>query len=197
MSLSFISKTIQTTKENGDFEEKPVENPTVTGASRVSGGSSGLFEQLRKNKEQEEDEREEFQRSIMRGTLTLDEDDAAHLDFLSKQKEKERSAMRNATELAVADFRLAQSERMAKPNTTKFGDSFQPERKPSVALPGPSIVLKKRKRVEEKSESSGSTGSDSARNPQHLHTSSKKSSAMEAGVINNLLSGYSSSSSDE
>lgn len=186
MSLSFVSKTIQTANENGEFEEKPVENESETGVNRHQASSSGLFDQLRKNKDQEEAEREEFQRSIMRGTLTLNEEDAAHLDFLAKQKEKERTEMRNSTELALADFRSAQSERATKPQPKKMGDSFKASEVKSVIAPAvPNILVKKRKRVQAPEAEEGSA------KPNEDATKPAKK------CIANLLSGYSSSSDEE
>lgn len=187
MSLSFVSKTIQTTTASGDFEENPIENPQETGVNRNHASSSGLFDQLRKNKEQEEAEREEFQRSIMRGTLTLNEEDAAHLDFLAKQKEKERTAMEQTTELALEEFRTAQSERTSHETPKKMGDSFHLESKSGVkplVATIPQLVMKKRKRVD---------GADQANHDKRTNgvdTSSTKD-------ISTLLSGYSSSSDDE
>jgi FAM192A/Fyv6, N-terminal domain len=71
----------------------------------------GLFEQLRQNQEEEEAAREEFQRSIMRGTLALDDDDAAHLQQLQAQKQAARSAQEQQTAEQLASFRTAQAER--------------------------------------------------------------------------------------
>ena len=115
MSLSFVSKAIQTTTEDGTFEEQPVEHAEETGgASSVTGGGSqqqGLFEQLRHNQEEAEAEREEQQRSLMRGTLALDEDDAAHLEQLHRQRQDAQARQQRQTHADLAAFRAAQADR--------------------------------------------------------------------------------------
>jgi hypothetical protein len=70
MNLSFVSKTIQTSRDDGGYDEKPVESTegrSGDGQSSYTTAQKPLFEQLRANQEQEEEEREEFHRSIMRG----------------------------------------------------------------------------------------------------------------------------------
>jgi hypothetical protein len=70
------------------------------------------------NVDEEEANRLEFQRSIMRGTLALDEDDAAHLQHLQRQKEAEMTAQSQYTETQLACFRTAQAERFELATTT-------------------------------------------------------------------------------
>jgi hypothetical protein len=115
MSLSFVTKAIQTTAADGTFEEQPVIDTSATASSFRSGSGAGigvgLFEQLRQNQEEEEAAREEFQRSIMRGTLALDDDDAAHLQQIQAQKQAARSAQEQQTAEQLASFRAAQAER--------------------------------------------------------------------------------------
>jgi FAM192A/Fyv6, N-terminal domain len=115
MSLSFVTKAIQTTAADGTFEEQPVIDTSATASSLRSGSGGGtgvgLFEQLRQNQEEEEAAREEFQRSIMRGTLALDDDDAAHLQQIQAQKRAARSVQEQQTAEQLASFRAAQAER--------------------------------------------------------------------------------------
>jgi len=113
MSLSFVSKAIQTTTEDGTFEEQPVEHAEETGGSSsvTGGGSQGLFEQLRHNQEEAEAEREEQQRALMRGTLALDEDDAAHLEQLHRQRQDVLARQQRQTHADLAAFRAAQADR--------------------------------------------------------------------------------------
>jgi FAM192A/Fyv6, N-terminal domain len=98
---------------DGTFEEQPVSDTSATASSFRSGNGGGtgigLFEQLRQN--QEKAAREEFQRSIMRGTLALDDDDAAHLQQIQAQKQAARSVQDQQTGEQLASFRAARAER--------------------------------------------------------------------------------------
>lgn len=115
MSLSFVSKSIQTTTEDGSFVEKPVEGSTDDGGG--TGASAGdhrpLFEQLRQNQEQRDAEEEEYQRSMMRGTLALDEEDEAHLISLRRQRERAEMELRQRTDQEMAAFRAARLDRFS------------------------------------------------------------------------------------
>jgi hypothetical protein len=209
MSLSFVSKSIQTVKDDGEFEEKEVENPTETTGSTSFRASSGLFDQLRKNKDQEEAEREEFQRSITRGTLALDEDDAAHLNYLESLEQKKRSEMQTETKLALEDFRVAQSERPKPAKTTTGGakktndealsleSSIDNKKRILPAL----IVKKKTRRVSgqatdntnlEPKESAAVVDQQAVADP-----SAPLPVPSQVASISSLLGGYSSSSDDE
>lgn len=203
MSLSFVSKSIQTVKDDGEFEEKEVENPTETTGSASLRGSSGLFDQLRKNKEQEEAEQEEFQKSITRGTLALNEDDAAHLDYLESTARQKRSAMQTETKLALEDFRMAQSER-AKPkispvSSDKILQSFESKKKISH------VVVKKRKRrdrdidLKEEETPSGEKKDTATKADDTTATNRRQQQAtsLHRTPISTLLDGYSSSSDGE
>ena len=109
MSLSFVSKAVLTVKEGGGYEETAVESKESVGSSSRVTTSQPLFEQLRANREQEEMEREEFQKSIMRGTLALDEEDCAHLDALQKQRQEREMEIRRQTQSELEAFRAAQA----------------------------------------------------------------------------------------
>lgn len=115
MSLSFVTKAIQTTTADGVFEEQPVASSdgdsNNNNSSNNGYGSVSLSEQLRVNREQEDAEREEAQRSLMRGTLALDDEDAAHLEQWQTQKQNALAAQRHDTESQLATFRAAQAER--------------------------------------------------------------------------------------
>lgn len=203
MSLSFVSKSIQTVKDDGEFEEKEVENPTETTGSASLRASSGLFDQLRKNKEQEEAEREEFQRSITRGTLALDEDDAAHLDYLESLAKKRRSEMQTETKLALEDFRAAQSvlSNQKKSETGRVtGEVMSLETSLDNRKQMPAVVVKKRKRRdtgEETDKPSASNGSKLGAAPDATTSNPGKPVCISKGSISSLLGEYNSSSEDE
>jgi hypothetical protein len=53
MSLSFVTKAIQTTAADGTFEEQAVENDDNNKQGSRGGNTIGLFDQLRQNKYEE------------------------------------------------------------------------------------------------------------------------------------------------
>jgi FAM192A/Fyv6, N-terminal domain len=213
MSLSFVSTSIQTVKEDGEFEEIEVENPTEMTGSASLRASSGLFDQLRKNQDQDEAEREELQRSMTRGTLALDEDDAAHLNHLDSVERKKRSEMQTETKLALEDFRMAQSERPRKvTKTTLDGGGVKKDEAPSLESSFdnkkkilPALIVKKRRRrdadeaIDKKSRSTNKDEStDSAADLLVPAVDPSKPPSISQGTsISSLLGGYSSSSEDE
>jgi hypothetical protein len=155
MSLSFVTKAIQTTAADGTFEEKAVESSDDSKHEFMRNGNGvGLFDQLRQNKEEEEATRLEFQRSIMRGTLALDEDDVAHLEQLQKQKQAELSALVQNTESEVASFRAAQAERLDRHSSAEENVTYtfvspsitQQLGEPTKLSFAPTITIKNRKR---------------------------------------------------
>jgi FAM192A/Fyv6, N-terminal domain len=211
MSLSFVSTSIQTVKEDGEFEEIEVENPTEMTGSASLRASSGLFDQLRKNQDQDEAEREELQRSMTRGTLALDEDDAAHLNHLESVGRKKRSEMQTETKLALEDFRMAQSERPRKvTKTTLDGGGVKKDEVPSLESSFenkkkilPALIVKKRRRrdADEATNKSPSTNKDETKDSASVLPAvldpCKPPSISQGTSISSLLGGYSSSSEDE
>lgn len=220
MSLSFVSKTIQTTREDGGYDEKPVENADGTPGSGQSYTTAHkpLFEQLRANKEQEEEERAEFQRSIMRGTLALDDEDCAHLDTLERQRMKEQNIRKQQTEEELAAFRAAQADRFeGQDEPAKEAEEAKirsdpvavaSEKRPaSAALKVPKIVVKKRrirKGVEaagenDKTEAFSQSGDKLEVVKPQVGSEEEQAagSAQQPSGLGGLLSGYGSSDDDE
>lgn len=214
MNLSFVSKAIQTTAEDGTFEEKPVENSEsgMAGTS-ITGSGQGLFEQLRKNQEDADAEREEFQQSIMRGTLALDDEDAAHLEQLNRKRQEELARKQQQTSAELASFRAAQAERQHQPerpdnHTTRSFDlifetkvSASPLEKKFV----PNFIKKKRKRMEDGSEANPTNKPAMSNYKQDEHRIAKisetnepvKDTEQNEGGITSLLAGYSSSDDEK
>ena len=220
MSLSFVTKAIQTTAADGTFEEQAVEtdDDKKQGTTR-SGNGIGLFDQLRQNKDEEEAARLEFQRSIMRGTLALDEDDAAHLQELQRQKEAESAAQVRYTETQLASFRAAQAERFEHTATIVEKQDFLGVIDSSGILPNsvdlkkfplaPTIKIKKRRRRDD--ENNGTAATEPSKtieddaiplqlkrdvNEKNSFQTSdvvdKCSNNVEDGKLSSLLAGYSS-----
>lgn len=224
MSLSFVTKAIQTTTADGVFEEKPVAHADDGTAGRSSrsegGGSGGLFAQLRQNQDEAEAERDEFQRSIMRGTLALDEDDAAHLDHLYRQKQAELTAKQQQTEAQIATFRAAQADRFERQNEVKFdGETGVPasnsmvdqalapkESKPSFA---PTIIKKRRRRLTQPGDNEIGKATEAVEadatitlkrktvGPCHTIELAMDVHDAPTGGLSSLLAGYSSSSDED
>lgn len=212
MSLSFVSKSVLTAKEGGDgYEETPIEGGQETEGS--SGGTSSayskpLFEQLRANQEQEEQEREDFQKSIMRGTLALDEEDCAHLDAVQQQKHQRDQAIHRETQSELEAFRAAQAVNRIEQGTIEDDDDNEDEDKNKKAVAKPTttkpatkithkpfvpkiVVKKKRKKVGAAGASVDAGTSTSTKKPKQQETKKVEVTAM-AG----LLDGYGSSDSD-
>lgn len=224
MSLSFVSKAIQTTTEDGTFEEKPVENPEdETAGASMTGSGQNLYDQLRKNKEDADAEREEFQRSIMRGTLALDDDDAAHLEQLNKKRLEQRARTQQQTAAELAAFRAARADRQHNNNPQEQQQKQDTSEKSfdvqAFAKEGstaelssekklvPTFIKKKRKRIgDEATTSAKIEPSNKSNKPGEQDESfDAKQSASEdiekkneqGQGISSLLAGYSSSSDDE
>ena len=113
MSLSFVSSAVLSSSDGVSHnEEKSIESKEVQALRGKQQAAKPLFEQLRANQEEEEMKREEFQRTVMRGTRALDEEDCAHLDAIQKQKLERETEIKSQTEQELALFRAAKAERV-------------------------------------------------------------------------------------
>lgn len=200
MSLSFVSKSIQTQGEDGEYEEQAIEGSENDASSKEI--HCPLFDQLRANKEKEDEEKEEFQRSLMRGTLALDEDDAAYLGELQRQREKAEAAKRHETELELAAFHAAKMEQSEKEknsaleesnNTRPVVNHYAPSNLASVKAQAitriiPKITTRKRKietNLDQNVNKEPSASIDTQEKPKQSPSG-----------LGGLLSGYGSDSSD-
>ena len=111
MSLSFVSSAVLSSTDGVSHnEEKSIESKEVK-ALRNKQEHKPLFEQLRNNRDEEDAAREEFQRTMMRGTRALDEEDCAHLDAIQREKEMREQKVKSQTEEELALFRAAKADR--------------------------------------------------------------------------------------
>lgn len=111
MSLSFVSSAVLSSTDGVSHnEEKSIESKEVK-ALRNKQEHKPLFEQLRNNREDEDAAREELQRTMMRGTRALDEEDCAHLDAIQRERELREQKIKSQTEEELALFRAAKAER--------------------------------------------------------------------------------------
>ena len=196
MSPSFVSKSVQTTTEDGGFVEEAIE-----GADANDKGSTGvhkpLFEQLRANKEQEEAEREEYQKAMMRGTLALDEEDAAHLESLRRKRQEEQDEVNRRTEEELAAFRAARADRSEESRQAKEQEETkfippvveEPKNAPKPKLAAPQIRIKRKRRKEEANE-------ESEKKSKTSEPPAKEATVPQPG-LGSLLTGYDSSSDED
>lgn len=207
MSLSFVSKSVQTTTEDGGFVEQAIEG--ASNEKETTGVHKPLFEQLRANKEQEEAEREEYQKSIMRGTLALDEEDAAHLESLRRKEKEQQDEVHRRTEQELAAFRAARADRSEgvqqakEPAFTSANAAAAEESKVVAAKPklaAPQIRIKRKRRKEESNEEDKKQKSCDDKSSTNAETTNGESAEKEESketALGSLLTGYGSSSDED
>eukprot|EP00531_Pseudo-nitzschia_arenysensis_P007760 CAMPEP_0116137864 /NCGR_PEP_ID=MMETSP0329-20121206/12468_1 /TAXON_ID=697910 /ORGANISM="Pseudo-nitzschia arenysensis, Strain B593" /LENGTH=244 /DNA_ID=CAMNT_0003632793 /DNA_START=27 /DNA_END=761 /DNA_ORIENTATION=- len=110
MSLSFVSSAVQIGTSDGGFEETVIENKETEAVNRRN-AHKPLFEQLRSNQEEDQEKKEEMQRTIMRSTCALDDEDVAHLDALQKQRSDRERKIQERTKNELDSFRAARALR--------------------------------------------------------------------------------------
>ena len=114
MSLSFVKTAVLSSTDGISHNEETSIDNNETQSLRAAGGGGGvhrpLFEQLRANRDADQERDEEFQRSI-RGTRPLDEEDCAHLDAVERRREEKEYAARSTIEREVALFYAAREDR--------------------------------------------------------------------------------------
>jgi len=113
MSLSFVkSAVLSSTDGVSHNEETTIDNKETQSlrANNSGGPQKPLFEQLRANKDAEQEKDEEFQRSI-RGTRPLDEEDCAHLDAIERRRNENEYEVKSGIEREVALFHAAREDR--------------------------------------------------------------------------------------
>jgi hypothetical protein len=227
MSLSFVSKAIQTTTEDGGFEETEIIGGASTSSAGLDGTGKPLFEQLRANQEQAEAEREEQQIATMRGTLALDEEDAAHLASLERLRKMEETKKRQQTQLELELFRAAQAERLERQQEEKHNPIETVKERiinNDIKLFGPPpsaaessnktefapIIKKKRRRMNDDATPASKKGDactmqnpvviNSSAPTKDVNTETSKDRGNDQGdknVLSTLLTGYGSSSDED
>ena len=114
MSLSFVKSAVLSSTDGISHNEETIIDNRETQSLRASSGAAGghqpLFEQLRANKDAEQERDDEFQKSL-RGIRPLDEEDCAHLDAVERRKMEQEDAVRSGVEWEVAMFRAAKKDR--------------------------------------------------------------------------------------
>uniref|UniRef100_A0A7S3L488 FAM192A/Fyv6 N-terminal domain-containing protein n=1 Tax=Amphora coffeiformis TaxID=265554 RepID=A0A7S3L488_9STRA len=209
MSLSFVSKSVQTTTEDGGFVEEAIAGASTENES--TGMHKPLFEQLRANQEQAEAEQEEYQRALMRGTLALDEEDAAHLESLRRKEREQQDEVKRRTEEELAAFRAARADRseteLQQPEETTMNTSNQTletEKVPAKPkLAAPQIIIKRKRRKDAGQEDAASEKKPKSSNEKEETATEKNQSTEQPKVtatqpgLGSLLGGYGSSSDED
>ena len=205
MSLSFVSKSVLTARDDGGFDERAIENSESGNDNSKEGTSQSLFEQLRANQEQADAEREEQQKAIMRGTVELNEEDRAHLDALERQKRQAEQEQRQEQEDALAAFRAARAEQNEtdahvndSDNLERAARSTKPAVVPKKPAAAPAIVIRKKKRKTEGDSASNNNKKEKVEASESVTTSNTQStSSPPASGLGDLFSGYGSSSDED
>mmetsp|Transcript_42866 Transcript_42866/g.77072 ORF Transcript_42866/g.77072 Transcript_42866/m.77072 type:complete len:241 (-) Transcript_42866:76-798(-) len=124
MSLSFVKSAVLSSTDGISHNEETAIDNSETQSLRASSGAGfqkPLFEQLRANKEVDQEKEDEFQRSI-RGTRPLDEEDCAHLDNVDRRREEVEFKVKSGIEQEVALFHAAREDRGLAQTVVMEGD---------------------------------------------------------------------------
>jgi len=117
MSLNFVSSSVLSSTDGVSHNtETPIENRGASNnhynslSHRSSSSQTPLFEQLRKNQQEAQDNYDEVTKA-MRGTRTLDDEDVAHLQSVENVRvDRDREVRRNIDQ-ELEMFRAAKMEK--------------------------------------------------------------------------------------
>ncbi len=107
MSLNFVSTTVLSSTDGVSHNtETRLETSAAGTSTQTSGSYKPLYEQLRKNQQDEQDKYDEMTKA-MRGSQALDEEDIAHLEVVENERAERlrQQALKEKEELE--SFRLA------------------------------------------------------------------------------------------
>lgn len=123
-------------------EEKTIDNAETTSLRSRSTAAKPLFEQLRANKEAEQEAQDEFQRSL-RGTRMLDDEDCAHLDAVERVREERDREVKSGIEREVALFRARREDRAMVQSVLDEGEEADDVKESSARESVPKKEIKK------------------------------------------------------
>lgn len=109
MSLSFVSKSIQTSRDDGGYDEQPIATNNDNDEQSFT-NSKPLYEQLRDNQNKYDMEQDEYQLNMMRGTLTLNEEDAFHLQAIEQNRIHNELQKKQQIENEMNEYRYAKQK---------------------------------------------------------------------------------------
>ncbi|KAL7434204.1 hypothetical protein ACHAXH_003265 [Discostella pseudostelligera] len=137
MSLSFVKSAVLSSTDGISHNEETIIDNKETQSVRASGGGGHkpLFEQLRANKDAEQERDEEYQKSL-RGMRPLDEEDCAHLDAVERRRTEQEQSVKSGVEWEVAMFRAAKKDRELAQTVVDEGEGGNDDNVASVAEEG-------------------------------------------------------------
>ena len=115
MSLSFVSSAVLSSTDGVSHnEEKSIETKEIQQLRlRHQSGNKSLFEQLRSNREAEQEKLDEETKMMRMGMRPLDDEDCAHLDTVEQMRIEREQLHKQTVEEELAMFRAAKAERNA------------------------------------------------------------------------------------
>ena len=186
-------------------EEKSINNAETTSLRSRTTSAKPLFEQLRANKDAEQEAQDEFQRSL-RGTRLLDDEDCAHLDAVERVREERDREVKSGIEREVALFKARREDRGLVQSVVDFEEEEEEddddgnigrfkglhasdEKQALKKVIVPKFIVKKKKRQQGVALSQDRTPTKSARKDDSgiLDNDSKKCDANEAEKTDGLL----------
>lgn len=199
MSLSFVSSAVLTSTDGVSHnEEKELESKELEAVRKNAGRTKSLFEQLRSNKEAEDEKEAEQRLAIMRGTMALDEEDVAHLNALERSKLETEERIKTELNQELALFRAAKEDRIA--GQVIIEEEKVPEKKvlsdtklkPTRSLVPKIVAKRKRKQPEDQKKSNKVLKKSASEQRDKSETTTEKSAP-----LGGLLGGYGSSSDED
>ena len=112
MSLSFVSSAVLSSTDGVSHnEEISVESKEVNQLRlKNSNAHRPLFEQLRSNREADQEKYDETTKAMRMGMRPLDEEDCAHLDTVESMRNEREQKVRREMEEEIALYRAAKAE---------------------------------------------------------------------------------------
>jgi hypothetical protein len=141
MSLNFVSTTVLSSTDGVSHNtETRLESSDAASTSRSGENYKPLYEQLRKNAQEEQEKYDEVTKA-MRGTCTLDDEDVAHLQGIEDERSKRLQLQ------AVKEQEELESYRLAKLDYQESNKSKQDEQEEINTLV--KLEKEKQKRIEQ------------------------------------------------
>jgi len=215
MSLSFVSSAILSSSDGiSHNEEQNIEsNEATTLRSKDTSDHVPLFEQIRKNKDLEQQKSEEEFKARQMGTRGLDEEDCAHLESLESMREAKERLLKKREMEEVDLFRAARAERSFKvaAKTSLIHEEEEkeiiqkdPVQKPAKKAIVAPIIVKKKRRIgnddPDKTKDGATVSSEhiSSNNDNKCNDEERNKNTKNEGAaaISSLLGAYDSDDSD-
>mmetsp|Transcript_48459 Transcript_48459/g.58664 ORF Transcript_48459/g.58664 Transcript_48459/m.58664 type:complete len:237 (+) Transcript_48459:35-745(+) len=210
MSLSFVSSAILSSSDGVSHNEEKVidsqEAKTVREQQKHSTNGT-LFDQLRANRDLEQEKYDEIGKQMRMGVRPLDEDDCAHLDKIKANQLERKRQRQGEEEEAIAMFKASKAERQIKslgqeetrvapqPAATEKKNERGDELKTSTIIP---VILGKKRRKEYFPSSLSDENGDKLNNNSLKKPKTNDNTSLEKSeILTNTGNGRSSSSKEK